>query len=162
MTDDSTSPGGLDETENTETKPNLFEQAEGVDWFLAHLIGHADAYGLSQGVTLTVGGTVITGMLIGGRAYFEGVQKLMLASAPSDDENSLNKVLADTYGGFVDIYPSADGSTKPWDAKPNYIHLRDARYLDAEGHQAPQNGMFWRGKLADVSGFTIGMVDRNR
>lgn len=157
MTDDSTSPGGLDQAENTEDTPNIFDQAEGVDWFLANLVGYADANGLRQGLTLTVGGTIVTGMLIGGRVYFDELKKQMAASGRGEAPESAANILAEEYGRYADIYPLPDGSTGAWEAKPVYIHLKDACFIDMRGNKLPSNGMLWRGKLAHVSGFTVGL-----
>jgi hypothetical protein len=59
-------------TDDTDpSTPSLFEQPDGVDWFLANQVHLANRFGVEQGITLNVGGVLISGTLINGRNYFK-------------------------------------------------------------------------------------------
>src|SRR5690242_11263003 len=57
-----------------------------MDWFLAELVRRANEGGLSIGVTLCVGGTLVSGSLIGGRAYFESIAERAAVGARDAQE----------------------------------------------------------------------------
>jgi hypothetical protein len=157
MTDDTTlTPGGdLDEQSPPVDQP----PPEEPDWFLAGLVAFSERFSISPEITLFVGGTVITGALSTGRAYFEELGRQMAASnlrfTGGDDEqlvNSLRETLADWCGQWAEAYPKPQAEQEA-PATYAYIHLKDARIL--AGQQWSHVGL-WRGKLSAVDGYTIG------
>ena len=69
MTEETSAAVAVD-PQQPEAARTILDQQDGVDWLLAWIIGFAEQ-GLEMGVTLNVGGVLITGNLIGGRKYFE-------------------------------------------------------------------------------------------
>jgi hypothetical protein len=129
-----------------------------MDWFLAELVRRANEGGLSVGVTLCVGGTLVSGSLIGGRAYFESIAE-SAAGAPRD---SVEAARARAFlRSPAALYAAAsDEPPEPDDEPLAYIHLARARFLAANGRPIPgKTGLLWRGRLGAVDGFVLGAVD---
>jgi hypothetical protein len=126
------------------------------DWFLQELIELAEM-GLEQWVTLTIGGSHICGRLISGQKFFEQLAYQMDAAKTVGSTEELQKTLVNLYKSHADIYSKSSEDRPPFGtSRPNYIHLRDARWHSLEGNILPGNGTFWRGKLSAVDGFMFG------
>lgn len=136
---------------------NPFDQPEGTDWFLAWIINHAEVLGVEQSVTLSVGGTLITGIVTSGRKYFEGIEALMLnAKSVGAADQNIPSILSKSYGQWKELYPDIGSGLELGSQKPKYIHLKNAKTL-AGAHFVPNNnGLLWRGKLSSIDGFTLG------
>lgn len=61
-----------DETANATTSVD----AAPLDWFLQSLVNMANTDSLQIGITLQVSGLLVSGVLVGGKAYFEGFAEL--------------------------------------------------------------------------------------
>ena len=125
------------------------------DWLLkllVDLLASGDA-GNSLGITLQVSGIFVSGELIGGRQYFDGMTEEFVAAAhikevhPTTLSEALTQIGDDVYGGAME------------EAGPGYIHLKNARFLTADGQRIPTNrGVYWRGKLTSIDGFNVGIL----
>jgi hypothetical protein len=121
------------------------------------------------GVTLMFPFGVIAGKIISGEQWTREVGELYKAA---DGEDS-------AVGGYLHML-AADASTEKGEwkkvdevaeqlpreyrnavlnarAQLTFVHLRDARVLIG-GHGIPKNGMHWRGRISEVSGFTLGVL----
>lgn len=118
---------------------------------------------LEMGMTLTVGGLLVSGTLVGGRKYFEGVAN-QFRNAPGGTPG-VGAAVAEAFDGVaVELYGSRtqgesnnDGEgdeASEQDLRIGFIHLRDVRVLDPQGHSA--TGAWWRGRLSAVDGFMFG------
>ncbi|WP_434998682.1 gas vesicle accessory protein GvpU [Vibrio scophthalmi] len=131
----------------------ILDPIDGVDWYIQNMISLAN-HGIDVGITLTVGGTVMSGKLISGKKYFDLVTEQIESSL--SDEN-FKKV-------FVSFLESNSaryqGSPSEMPATQNaYIHLMDAKIFDSQGNSIPTNeGLLWRGKLDSISGISIGTI----
>ena len=127
------------------------------DWFLQNQIEFAER-GLEQYVVLDIGGSHISGRLVGGYSYFEHMASL---NRPSGD-NAGSPGMVSIYEDFRDnfVAPGLDEDHyEPLGARKIYfVHLADARWLTAEGPSLPGNGTYWRGKLSAVDGFWMGSL----
>lgn len=123
------------------------------DWLLQHVVEISNT-GVPVPVTLTTAAGLVTGVTISGAEYLD-LLKLELTKNWSGD-------MRDAYSEVVeqwkaDIYPKkpideAEGSS------PSFIHLKEARLVNA-GTVVPGNrGMLWRGRLSSVIGFTVGVL----
>ena len=91
-------------------------------------------------ITLNVGGVLVTG-------YITSARQFMLSHILTD------KFLEVAEGQFKQAGMLSDDSFE-------YIHLRDAKFF-LPGHlpiPSSRDGVFWRGRLSDVSGFTFGVL----
>lgn len=122
------------------------------DWFLQNLVNIVNSGGLSFGVTLNVGGFLVSGQLVGGKEYFEGFGS-DFAGAFSDSESA--EYIQKSFAKHGEIY-SSDKETSP---PPSYIHLKEAKFFNTNGNPIPGNrGIWWRGRLSQVDGFSLGSL----
>ncbi|SFR33244.1 hypothetical protein SAMN04488005_0460 [Yoonia tamlensis] len=127
------------------------------DWFLEHIIGDFVNKGLDIGVTLNVGGVVVSGMLINGKKYFEA-----LAENMDIQEGEISKLLGGHWKGYAAVYEKPDDAPEDWVPNPiGYIHLANAKIHAPGQSPIPSNdGVLWRGKLSSVDGFFIGNISQ--
>ncbi len=134
------------------------------DWYLIEYIKFANK-GMRFPVTLYCSGLLVSGILIGGREYFEQ-SALQVVESFSDTE--VKEVINKWVKSFADIYPAASSDNdgdKPVDddddlAPPTYIHLMNAKVFTPGQVPIPggKEGLLWRGRLSSVDGFTWGKL----
>ena len=115
---------------------------------LAMLVAAAARNDGELGITLTVPGGVVTGLLIGVNRYWREYEAA--GTSAGDEMSSMLReffTLPDK-GGAEEEAPG-----HVW----RHIHLREARYVTG-ALESPENGMLWRGRLAQVSGWSIGVL----
>ena len=142
--------------EDSALQPSIFNQPDGTDWFLAWLISLANSYGLEQGITLSVGGASVTGLLISGRDYFTEIGAVIAQGNFHGAAETLRPVLAQAYSQWSGVYPKIDTGQPEAIEQSTYIHLRRARIITPDGNEMPPAGGLWRGKLSAVEGFMLG------
>lgn len=126
------------------------------DWFLQSFVIAANKYGYGIPITLLVGGSWITGDLIGGREYFELLGKQITGEPGAAETDS-------PYQTYIDrLYPEVDPDAEddagdPTLDSPTFIHLKNARQIH-RGGEVPNNhaDILWRGRLVSVEGFMLG------
>ena len=147
-------------------------EQDDVDDVLAIIVGAVDATtddpaqeptveGVAIGMTLTVGGSVISGLLIPNWRWFDETDtRMTVAGVP---------VLGEVFGMQASILREAREESKAARAegqgggaedaaprfRPAYIHLREARVYTGQ-QSVSTNGMHWRGRLSEVSGWCFG------
>ena len=127
------------------------------DWFLQTLIEIVNKSNASFGLTLNLGGILVSGDLIGGKHYFDGFGQEFASSLSSDPE-TVKQVHA-SFASHSVLYVNGDGIYKDSLDPPNFIHLKDARFFHTSGQPIPANrGVWWRGRLAEVGGFSLGKL----
>ena len=118
------------------------------DWLLQKIVSTSNETGAEIGVTLIVGGTIVSGLTISGKRYFEDFGKFFADSPVFTAEQ--RKGLEETYREFGE---------KRYTHLPTpelrYVHLRDALIL---GGPEPLRVPLFRVRIATVDGFTIGSV----
>jgi hypothetical protein len=97
--------------------------------------------GFSIGVTLNVAGGVVSGELIGMSHWFEEFQE---AHPP------VKAIL----GGFAKAFEEARGD--PEEAEYHFLHLRKAAIYTAGQEPLGNGGLFWRGRISQVAGWSFG------
>lgn len=120
-----------------------------VDWLLQWLCGFVNETDTRVGITLTVGGNVITGTLIPHSAYFERLAKDISAPFAAAGQDA-QKTMHDRILGFNQ---PVDPETQ---LPVQYLHLDNARVHTGGNQILPGKGTLWRGKLAAVEGFVLG------
>lgn len=132
--------------------------ADAKDWFLQSTIESVIAAGVEIGVTLTVGGAVVSGTLISGKTYFKELGEVLAGA--SQQEGDMQSVLGSSWSKYSAIYEKPEDAPEDWRAPPaGFIHLRDARYYAPGQGPLPSNqGVLWRGKLSAVDAFSVGSL----
>ena len=140
------------------TEPTAIEIEQGihgqsVDWYLQELVGLANTSGLEMGLTLNVGGSVVSGTLISGRKYFETFAQQFASAWPGDEETKEN--IRKSLATHAKIYDSPETEDLP---PPQYVHLTNAKVHSPTGSLPTNSGVLWRGKVNAVSGFSLGSL----
>ena len=125
------------------------------DWFIQSLVNVANVAPLSFGVTLQVSGLLVSGYLVNGKAYFEAVGEQIISGVAQ------NAALADQmrkmFTTFESAYPAEPGPAER--PVPQFVHLQNARFYGTDGTPVPSNeGVWWRGRISEISGIVIGIL----
>ena len=108
------------------------------------------------GVSLLVGGSWLTGSMIGGRMWFDELGRLIDAQTGSDG-GQLFHLIGET------AYPSeserAAAGQEPLETEPGFLHLRHGRLLTGAAVRVPEPGGLVRVRLASVDGWLVGILD---
>ncbi|MFZ3213131.1 MAG: gas vesicle accessory protein GvpU [Terriglobales bacterium] len=133
------------------------------DLILQFIVGMASQTGVETPITLTVKGVYVSGYIVSGARFFDGVTEEMSKGSFASQE--VKKFTLDFFKNFAEAFrqPEAtkdNAETDPRLYRPDFIHLRAARFF-APGtvHMAiPSNGAWWRGRLDSVDGFFLGSL----
>lgn len=128
------------------------------DHFLRFLVTVMDNTDLEVGVTLNVGSVLVSGLLVGYDKYVEGVVS-QLRKAGGDKE--ANMFVEEIFRRYAEVYNSdveGDDPTPQPDMDTIYIHLAEARFFAPGSAPLPVEGVWWRGRLSEVQGFTLGTL----
>jgi hypothetical protein len=125
------------------------------DWFIQSLVNVANVAPLSFGVTLQVSGLLVSGYLVSGKAYFEAVGQQIISGVAQ------NAALADQmrkmFATFESAYPNDPNQIER--PVPQFVHLQNARFYSTDGTPVPSNeGVWWRGRISEISGIVIGIL----
>ena len=117
------------------------------DVLLTSFVNLANNISLEIGVTLNIGGALITGLLIGYDSYLKGISEMLKGHGPGADAFSAQ---------FEYVLESRKKhlETEEEMPLPNYIHLKNTKLTDVHGNI--QELGYWRGKLTSVDGFILG------
>ena len=127
----------------------------GKDWFLTTLNTIVNNNVITIGVTIVTHGFIVSGHLTGGREYFDAVANEFATTLNSSFkiENSFQG-LADT------IYGSDNPEVKDGPLASDYIHIKNARFYNSASEGIlPNNPVWWRGRISEISGFSIGVIN---
>lgn len=135
------------------------EKSEIKDAILYTLISlvNNEEYGVELGVTVSVKGTVISGLLVGYDKYLKGIEETF--NIPGNEAaQSIGKV----FGLLSEqLHEDTDEQENEEDkSEPQFIHLKDAIIFNSN---LPINsqGVWWRGKLSSIDGFSFGNFESN-
>lgn len=133
-----------------------------VDWFLQSLVSivNDESESASIPITLSVGGLLISGEMIGGKTYFrefarqfkDGFKGISIDTAATIEVAF--KRLGDVYDPIQKV---SLGNT--YIPKPHLVHLRNVQIYQAGGPALlSEKGVLWRGRLEAVNGFSLGKL----
>lgn len=145
-----------DKAEEQEEQPLVAENT--TDYFLQELVNLAN-HDIEIGVTLTVGGFLLSGTIVGGKRYFD---EHLAGSGFSDEvQENVRENMRKFFRSFGQIYdplPEGEEARRP----PTFIHLRDARFFHHAGKPIPGNqAIWWRGRISEVQGFSLGNLSND-
>ncbi|TMV44816.1 hypothetical protein FE783_31265 [Paenibacillus mesophilus] len=122
------------------------------DWLLAAYVAVVNGSSIEMGVTLSVGGTTISGMMISGQTYTRLLIESLRAAGSSGAEtiaNALEEPLTAFYGNRVE-------QDSEQVANIGFIHLKNVKILGGNNQFIEFNNCLWRGRLSTVDGFILG------
>ncbi|MFD9591960.1 hypothetical protein ACFWA9_04270 [Kitasatospora sp. NPDC059973] len=141
------------------------------DTALAAFVSITEASSFEVSITLTTTGGVVTGRLVSGTKWAE--LNIELLKEANGDVAGLNqfydfylKKLTGEAEEIKTIHSSLDSVKVPDDyreaiasvSRPAYIHLQDARILGPSGLVPSGPAAPWRGRLAEVVGWSLGEI----
>lgn len=132
-----------------------FPPAAPSDWFLQRLASLANDDGLEIGITLQVSGLLVSGVLVSGAAYFQAIAQNFSEGLAAHAD--LAQAMKDGIGSFSGVYEKGTSNAAP--PLPQYLHLKNAQFFNTAGAPIPENQrVWWRGRVSEVGGFTIGQL----
>jgi hypothetical protein len=146
------------ESEGTDlpSEPDEERPIDDGDFELGMLVRLANAGAMSLGVTLWVGGSVISGLLVGAATYFDGVAE-KTARAGGDGGEVLAGLYRDKAAAFREQIGTEFETAFSAPYTLTFIHLQHARVFSPGGFFIPRDeGVWWRGRIDRVDGFFIG------
>lgn len=137
------------------------------DWLLTVLVDSVNRAGFSFGITLNIPGGLVSGWVVSGNEYFHGIANVLEEAGGESFAQVMRQVAVQRYPMFQMESEETDPDADPESAAEleggtwqsiDYIHLRDARFFYG-GNAIPGNqGVWWRGKLSEIVGFTYGLL----
>lgn len=125
----------------------------GVDRFLQTLVSTVNQTSVGVGITLNVGGLLISGELVSVKTYFEGVAREMIATkADYATKEAFQKTFKQACAQFQ---PESEELSHESQSMPTYIHLRNAKPVYPNGQASSNKGMWWRSRLSAIDGFSL-------
>ncbi|MBU8895358.1 hypothetical protein DRW03_14945 [Corallococcus sp. H22C18031201] len=128
------------------------------DWFLELLLNMVNDHGLNVGITLTVGGTQVSGELVSGAEFIKNFGSTFsgaLKRAGAGDAAASLQAKYETMAAQVYDAKKAESAHEPL----TFIHLRDARIVGPNGVLQPPQ-IWWRGRLSEVQGWSLGVLNK--
>ena len=131
-----------------------------VDCFLQSLVEIVNDESANIPITLSVGGLLISGDMIGGKTYFDEFAR-QFKDGFRDISSETASTIEETFKRLGDVYDtiqkeSQGGAAMP---KPYIIHLKDAQiYQSGASLPPPEKRVLWRGRLEAVDGFSLGKL----
>ena len=149
-----------DETEETSHSSDVPPM---IDFLLRALVDLANKTGMEIGMTLSVGGVLVSGNLASGKTYFKEIAAETLQATGDAKDSGINQSLSDYFANWGKlIYEQPENEDQSNDeamSQPNYIHLRNAKFVHNSGKSMPSNrGIWWRGRLSAIDGFSLGII----
>lgn len=131
-----------------------------VDCFLQSLVSIVNDESASIPITLSVGGLLISGDMIGGKAYFNEFARQFkggFRDISSETASTIEKAFKRLGDVYDPVQKEVQGSAPI--PKPHMVHLRDAQiYLSGASPEPSEKGVLWRGRLEAVDGFSLGRL----
>lgn len=126
------------------------------DGNLGTLVRLANTGTVSMDVTLWVGGSVVSGLLVGVAEYLDGLAGSL--EPAGEGAALLSKFYRDQAEGFRELV--GEEFQPAFDAPYTlvHIHLKNARVFSAGGEATPRTCTWWRGRIDRVDAFSIGSL----
>jgi len=123
------------------------------DWFLQFLVNLANKNRFELDITLTVGGILISGTLVGVKQYFDELSTFFANPFDSGKNPDIKETFKQIGDQCACVAPSEQTET------PSYIHLKNVNFANAQSRSIPGNaGLWWRGRISEVQGFSPGKL----
>jgi hypothetical protein len=131
-----------------------------VDCFLQSLVSIVNDESASIPITLSVGGLLICGDMIGGKTYFDEFAH-QFKDGFRNISSETASIIEETFKRLGDVYDPIQKESQGGAiiSKPRIIHLKDAQIYQSGPSTAPsEKGVLWRGRLEAVDGFSLGKL----
>lgn len=120
--------------------------------FLVNLVNNGGQL-KSIGVTLQMGGMLVSGEIVSGAEYFDRFAETF-ADSLSDMDTPARQSVRASLAELGDVFRLP----QPAEPLPNYVHLADALFFTADGTPIAGQPTLWRGRSSAVDGFILGRL----
>ena len=130
------------------------------DLMLASFVNLANRGTIGElGLSLLVGGSWVTGQLIGARAWFEGLARsLDEAGAAEGFADVIRMVGAQVYPSESEREAAGEVGEEDDTVLPSFLHVRDAHVIGENGRAVPTQGGYVRVRLEEVAAWMLGRI----
>jgi hypothetical protein len=122
------------------------------DWYLQDLVDLVNGTETGLPMTVFVKGAVISGLLVSGHKFFEGIGEGFTRYLDKDHEHTPSVIENLTRPGKNFLKDRKDKGY-PF---PYFVHLRSAKVFTPGNVPMPGNGMWWRCRISEVDAFSFG------
>lgn len=129
------------------------------DWFLQKLVKMVNTSDIEFGITLLVGGFLISGTLICGARYFKLASECHLFRDKEELQSEIYNYHSICIPDNSEVKEGEDVEKPAVELSTDYIHLVNAKFYQLPGGQLPSKGVLWRGRIIQVSGFYLGNLE---
>ncbi len=133
------------------------------DWFLEVLVDQVNGTDNAIGMTLMIGGLLVSGDMVSGHKYFEGFAKEYVGALNIADSEVADRVKSSLSGPgqkYLQSRAEQESDTVVPPIPIAFVHLRNARIIHPGGPPVPANrAVWWRGLLKSVDGFVLGKLE---
>lgn len=107
------------------------------------------------GITLFVGGAVVTGTLIGVREYFELLARFWSDVVETAEGAEMAKAHRDLGERSRDaLMKNAEDDVQ----RPLFVHLKNAQVISPQAAFPTKPAMLWRGRVGEVQAYSMGTM----
>ena len=129
------------------------DHEEDREWLLSLFVRIANAGKGSFGMTLWVGGAVVSGTLIGAAEFYDGIAEDFDQAVK---EGSIGDAFRNVSASVRDDFSKEEDPVETM-PPPAFIHFKNARTYSPGGRPIPENrGVWWRGRLDSVDAWCFG------
>lgn len=132
------------------------------DWMLQLLVKITNESQLRMGMTFFIGGSIISGDMVGGREYFDRFGPVLKGESPGTEvetSSSFDELKDAYYPISENTEEEADGGEKDDVPGPTYVHMLNVKVF--AGGMTPFQGAIWRGRLSQVDAWILGRADQS-
>jgi hypothetical protein len=138
------------------------------DWALEDWVVYANEYGMEIGVTLQIGGFLVSGKTASGGEFLRNMgESLSEATMGAGDKyKEISEMLKNMYEKQAqNSYPqisleeSESSKKKQSTREPSFIHLKQVAIF-TDSQISPIQVKYWRGKLASVDAWFLGTMSK--
>lgn len=128
------------------------------DELLKYIIKSADETGIGSSITLSINGTIISGIIIRPKVYYDEMAEEFdnwkhVGRGGHNKERWEN--YKKEYKEFINRFRNKEEGEIMKDSNIDYIHLKDVKIWKSDmSYPLP----LWRGKLASIDGFCLGAL----
>lgn len=127
------------------------------DGFLRYLVGIVNKFGVEIPVLLHTHGMLVSGMIIPNSKFFQVTGEKISNSTPkSEAGEAIANIFRQWQEGLEK--DNADDDDEKFAENVSFIHLGGAQFFVPGQNPMPAQPIYWRGKLAEIAGFSIGQL----
>jgi hypothetical protein len=120
------------------------------DWLIQWFAKFTNNTNFQVPMTFTVGGNLVTGMLISETEYFEQLASSFASGLPEENRESAKKMIKA-------LQPLSSPGEDDGLAS-QFVHLLNANVFTSASKPIVNGGVLWRGKISSIEGFHLGSL----